>query len=763
MAENKKNIKAKTSETVIAGAIDKFKESQDGSDFNRELAEQDIRFARMGEQWDKEIKKIRKEEGRPCLTINRLPAYIRQVVNESRQSKPGIIVSPTDNGADVETAEVIAGLIRSIERGGDGAEVAYDTAIDHAVTNGFGFFTIGIDYAHEDSFELEARIHRVANPLSVHWDSSSTKFDASDWNYGFVSDMLSEDEFEAKYPGADKVDFENDYRDGTEYWLEDNMTRVAEYWTREEKERNLFLMSDGAVLRQDQIPKLASTFLTEMGINPEGINDDELIQAFMAIQETTVEKERKAKFYEVKRRVISGVEVLEEEEWPGSMIPICPVWGEEVYSEGRRHLRSMIRDAKDPQAMFNFWRSASTELVALAPRAPWVVEEGAIPKGQEDKWQTANTRSHPYLEYAKGSSLPQRQPFAGVPAGALQEATNSATDIQDITGIYPSSFGARSNETSGVAIGRRERQSDTSNFHFLDNLARSIRYAGRVLVEIIPAVYSPKESVRILGEDMKEKVVQLTKEAGGPGEGKDRLYNLSVGKYDVTVRSGPTFSTQREETRETLVEIMTRIPDAAPLIGDVLMEHMDFQGADKVAKRLKMVLPENIRAAEDDENAEDNPEAAALKGQMQQLQQQAQQAQQEGQRMVGELQKELESIKTDKSIESQKLQLDGEIKSRELALKEQAAQKPESDDSIKLALEAEEAEAQRMFQAEQNDKDRQVELAKVILSKSPGTDPETDVPQAMREAARIVSVLEPIDEPDFILEGPDHPIFISEN
>ena len=728
-----------TSDPILKEALEKFKESQDGSEFNRQEAEDDIRFARLSDQWPDDIAKIRKEEGRPFLTINRLPAYIRQVVNESRQNKPAIKVSPVDNGADVKTAGVIGGLVRSIERKSN-AEVAYDTAIDHSVTGGFGFFRINIDYAHPDSFDLEAQINRIPNPLMVHWDTSSTEFDASDWDYAFVSEMVRLEEYEKTYPGADAVDFEGEDEALTENWLDNEQVRVAEYWTREENKRTIIQMSNGRVVREDNLFNMAKRFLEDLGKEFSGA-EEELIRWFMAEQGLSEARRREAAYHEVKRRVISGADVLEEEDWPGSTIPICPVWGEEVYSDGRRHFRSMIRDAKDPQQMTNFWRSASTELVALAPRAPWVAEEGAIPKGKEAKWQTANTRSHPYLEYAKGSNMPQRQPFAGVPAGALQEAMNAAEDMQDIMGIYPSSIGDRSNETSGKAILARERQGDVSNFHFIDNLARAIQYAGRVLVEIIPSVYSPRESIRILGEDMKEEIVQLTQEAGGADEeglnGQDKLYNLSVGRYDVTVSTGPSFATQREETREALIEIMRNIPDSAQYIGDVLMEHMDFQGADKVAKRLQMLLPQAVRDAEDD--GSDNPELAAMKAQLQQIQQQAQAA-------VGQLQQENEALKTDKSTEQQKAageiglkQRELELKERELALKEIEAQKEEPDDSMRLQYEANEAEAQRQFEAEENDKNRQAEIAKILISKSDESEGDDVVSQAMQQALEVLA------------------------
>lgn len=583
-------------EEILKIAKEQFEESDAVSRFNRENYKDDVRFARMSEQWDEDIKNQRMAEGRPCLTTNKLAPLIRQIVNESRQAKPAIKVSPVDNGADVATAEVISGLIKAIERESN-ADIAYDTAFDHCVSGGFGFFRIGVDYVAPDSFDLKATIKRVPNPLMVHWDVNSTEFDASDWTYGFVSELISKDDFEKQYPKAAAVDWEGDNESDTERWRNGDDVRIAEYFTRHEKEIEVLLLSDGQIIRRDELPKLAKDYFGAGGIDLGPITDDDVIAGFFAQTGLNEQRSRKTFSHDVTRYIMSGNEILEQDEWLGTMIPICPVWGDEVIIDNRRHFRSLIRDAKDPQRMHNFWRSASTELVALAPRTPFIMPEGAMPRdGQERaKWSSANTRSHAYLAYA-GNQAPQRQPFAGVPGGAVQEAISSNQDIQDITGIYPSSIGARSNETSGRAILARERQGDVSNFHFSDNLSRAISYAGKCLVEIIPAIYSTRKAIRVLGEDQKEKVVNLSLEAGGdPDNG---LYNISVGRYDVVVDTGPSFATQREETRETLIEIMRQVPGAAQVIGDIVVEHLDFQGADKVAKRLQALLPPQMQQAE---------------------------------------------------------------------------------------------------------------------------------------------------------------------
>ncbi len=659
---------------ILKEARERFEESQDGSFLNRETAEEDIRFNRLGDQWPDEIRNQRKDEGRPCLTVNKMPSFIRQVVNDARQNKPAISISPVDNDSDVETADVISGLIRHIERNSK-ADVAYDTAIDNAVSCGFGFFQICIEYAHADSFDMEAVIKRISDPLSVHWDINSTEFDASDWEYAFVSDYLTEKQFEAAYPGADPVGFEDDAHSNYRHnWTKDDQVRIADYWLKQEIERKLFLLSNGQVLREDLLIQQAKDFIAAGEVDIGRVEPDELIRIFLQMSELQITQERMAKSFEVVKRVMNGVEILSEEPWPGQKIPICPVWGEEVISNGYRFFRSMTRDARDSQMMFNVMRSAGVEIVSQSPKTPWVGPAG-FDAPEPEKWKYAHIRNFQTLKYDPAVGPPTRTSPPQVPNAVLQEALNSNDDMKSIIGIYDSSLGARSNETSGKAIMARQKESDVSNFHFPDNLNRAIQYAGEILVEIIPSVYGARQAVRILGEDQKEEIIKLGK-AGqeANGTGSDKLYDLNTGRYDVVVKSGPSFASQREETRETLIEIMRTVPDAGQYIGDIVMEHLDFQGADRVAKRLKMILPQELQDMEDQETAGDlPPEAQAMMGQANQTIKALKQALEEAK---SEKMPEMERLNIEKAqaaLDEKTKLVELEIKKQELEIKKREA------------------------------------------------------------------------------------------
>lgn len=617
---------------TLAEALEHFKLSEEAESENRKAWIDDVRFARLGEQWPDGVKRQREIDGRPCLTINRMPAMLRQVVNDARQNKPAIKVHPVDSGAKRETAEILNGLIRNIEYTSN-ADVAYDTALDHAVTGGFGYFRIDVDYACDDEFDLDIKICRIANPLTVYGDENSTAADSSDWNKAFITELYTEREFEKRWKGAEKSNWESSYRDLPDGWRDNELVRVAEWWTREEVPAKLLKLSDGMVLY---------------------VNEYMRIKDILDAQGITVVGERDTKTNKVKQKIISGAEVLEENEWAGKYIPIVPVYGDEVMVEGKRHWISLTRWAKDPQQMFNYWRTASTELVALAPKAPYLGPKGAF-NTDANKWATANNVSYPYIEY-DGAVMPQRQPFAGPPAGALQEALNASDDMKSTMGIYDAALGARSNETSGRAILQRQRESDTATFNYIDNLSRAIRHAGRVMVDLIPKVYNAPRIIRVIHEDGSNESVPINQpftpdqakspqaqayEAGKTQEtvdGLTRIYDVTTGKYDVTCEAGPSFSTKREEAAAQMMELGRMFPPMMQVAGDLLVKNLDWPGADDIADRLKAMLPPQLQGQ--------SPQVMQMRQQMQQMDQMAKQAVGQLNQQIAQLQQQLQQEKS---------------------------------------------------------------------------------------------------------------------
>ena len=598
----------RTEDDILKDAKEAFTLAEDYESDNRDSAREDLRFGRLGDQWDDTILQQRKTQGRPALTISKLATYIRQVTNDARANKPQIKVRPVDSGADVATANVINGLIRNIEQTSN-ADVAYDTAADFAVSMGFGYFRVDVDFAQDDTFEQDIRIERISNPFNVYGDPYSDAADSSDWNTAFLVKMLSKDEFKRRYKGAEPVDWEHGaYSNLDQAWFDGENVMIAEHWVRTEHPRTILMLSDGNVVGAEVYEANRDTF--------EAL-------------EITVQTQRQVKSHKIIHHLLTGAEVLETTEWPGRYIPIIPVYGEEVNVDGKRHFRSLIRDAKDAQRMFNYWRTYATELVGMAPKAPFIGPEDAFTGKDARKWETANTENHAYLAYG-GEVPPERQSFAGVPAGALQEALNASDDMKAIMGLHEASIDDIADRRSGKAIRALQGQADVATFHFLDNLSRGIRHGGQVVLDLIPHVYSGERIIRTLGQDGTVDSAQLGPDAvqEDTENGIKGVYNLTLGKYDLTVEAGPSFRTQRQEAAEQMMALLKAFPQAAPIIGDLLVKNLDWPGADEIAERLKALLPAILQGGQ----GEDPRLAQAVQ-------------------MVQQLQAAIEQLKADRSIE----------------------------------------------------------------------------------------------------------------
>lgn len=563
---------------IVTEAKDFLKICEEAEADNRDRGKEDLKFGRLGEQWDEVIKQQRQAESRPCLTVNRCPAFIRQVVNDARQNKPSIKVRPVDSGADPDVAKILDGLIRNIEATSR-ADIAYDTAIDQACSINVGYIRVNVDYSCDDSFDMDIVIDRVADRFTVYEDPYATCADGSSWNCALVVEDIERTKYQEMYPGEEEVPFEADKKED-EDWFTENTVRVVEYWKRETITSEMLLLSNGQTTTKELYAQNAELF------EAEGI---------------TVVKTKQIKSKKVTQYILNGKKVIKTTPWVGKYIPIIPVYGEEVWEGGRRHLFSLIHHAKSEQQRHNYWTSAATELVALAPRNPWIGPKGAFKS--DPRWLTANNKSHAYLEY-DGNQPPQRGNFSDIPAGALQEAAGAVDNMKAIIGLNDASLGARSNETSGRAIMARQREGDVSTFHFIDNLTRSIRQLGAIVLDLIPHVYNTQRIIRVLGEDgepdtvpVNQKVTIAENGKVAPGamqpnmKGIEKIFDLTTGKYDITVTAGPSFTSRREEAAYQMTEMLRNFPQAAPYVGDLYAKNLDWPGADEIAERLKAINP----------------------------------------------------------------------------------------------------------------------------------------------------------------------------
>jgi len=606
-------------------------EAETGWRENYALGLDDIKHLN-GEQWPQDILEERK--GRPCLTINRLPGFVDQVVGDQRQNRPRIKVTPVDNKGDADIAEIMSGLIRNIENVSR-ADFAYDTALEHSVGSGIGYIRVLKDYAGDDTFDQDVSIKRVRNQFSILPDPQSSEPDGSDMRYCFAFDVISKDEFKARFPNAATLsgdEITTHQGMGYENWFLGDNIKIAEYWERKEVRKPIVQLSDGRVM--DKVDTMPERLLAEGA---------------------TIIRERMAVSYEVNQYIVNGHEILEgPKRWDGKYIPIVPVYGKELVVDGKRVLRGLVRFAKDSQRAYNYWRSIITETIALQPRAPYIMTANQV-AGYEEIWRNANKKSYAYLPYnSTGEPLPQRNFPAPIPGGAFAEAQVAIDDMKATTGIYDASLGAKSNETSGKAIMVRQKEGDTATFVYIDNLTRAMQQVGRIIVDLIPKVYDTERIVRIINPDNVEANLPINKV--GIVDGMEVIINdLTVGKYDVVIETGPSYTTQRQEAAEGTLRFMQTLPAQAQLMADIAAKNMDWPDADKISKRLKRAIPPHLLGPDEiDKDMQEPPPNPQMEAEQTKMQLEMEKLKLEEQKMQADVMIEQEKIK----IEIQKMELE---------------------------------------------------------------------------------------------------------
>ena len=589
------DIEAKKDLDILQLAIKRAESANTYWNDNYDESKGDVRFI-FGEQWDEEAVKERELTKRPCLTLNKMPQFINRLIGSQKQNNQTIKLYPINGYAEAKVAsqagskdypmsKIIEGLISNIESTSN-AQQHYKSAFQHSVEGGFGWLRVLTEYSNDDTFNLDLKIEHIVNRWSVLIDPSFKEPDASDMNYCFIFDKIHKDEFKKRYPKATIGDISSS-NDESNSWQNEDYYKIAEYFVRVPKKENLLLMSDGNVYEEST----AKDVLDEL--RQKGI---------------TVIRPRTVTRYEVKWYKITAQSILEKGVWDGQTIPVAPVWGRQTDLPDRRYFKGLINEAKDAQRMQNYWNTTATEKVALSPKAPYI---GTVQmfEGHERVWENANNANYSYLPYNRqpDGSRPMRESPAPMPSAELQMASMMTDEIKSTIGIYDASLGARSNETSGRAIIARQREADTGTYVFLDNLNMAIARIGEILVEMIPKIYDTERIVRVRFPDGTGDFVKINEEIVDTQTGKVALLNdISFGKYDVSIATGPNYATKRLEAAANLLDCTKAVPQVAQVAPDLIAKSMDFEDIEEVTERLRKTLPPEMLSPEEKEEISKN-------------------------------------------------------------------------------------------------------------------------------------------------------------
>jgi hypothetical protein len=584
MAEKKKTV---NEVELIQRAKKNFKFDFDACKETYDEMIDDLYFGQGINQWPDSVRVARENDKRPCLRINKMPQFVDRVLGDLRQSRPTIKARPFDDRADKDTAEIIGGIIRNIEQQSD-AEIVYDSGAEAMVRCGYGAWRVLTDYVSDESFDQEILIDRIKNQFSVVFDANAKKWDKSDSRRAYVYEDMPRDVFKQRWPKKDPCDFSAGGKDQGD-WIREDTVRVMEYFERDITSHKLYL------------------------ILPNGQQDTKTVTELPADYQYAIIKERTVQDSTITWYRISGKEILEGPiELKGQYIPLIPCYGKETNIEGKSYYNGVIRHAKDSQRLYNYFRSYDAETIALAPKAPWIMTAKML-GDYTTQWKQANERNFSYLLYDPDPNAPGGKPERNIPQmtnqAIIQQVMIADQELHDTTGLQLASLGKKSNEQSGAAIQARAKEGDIGQFTYIDNVMRAIKHTAKIIVDLIPYIYDTARVQRIIGEDGESKTVKINAQFEDDKTKESRIFDMTMGKYDVIASVGPSYQTQRQEALAAMIDFAKILDNQQrAIISDQIAATSDWHGADRIAKRLKRTIPPNLLGPED---AEEDPQPPA--------------------------------------------------------------------------------------------------------------------------------------------------------
>jgi hypothetical protein len=555
----------------LADMRQKFYDDIQFDRLNREAALEDMRFF-VGDQWDDIVRQKREAGRKPVLTVNRLPAFVAQVVGNRRLNETDIKVKP-DNGGTIAVARVREGLMRSVQKLSF-ANTAYDKALECQVVCGIGNFQVELDYEDDDVFEQTMKVVAINDALAVVWDRMLADPTGRDAGHVFVVDTMTKKEFYKRWPWATAADIVVDVTLRGDLrmngWIAVDDVRIVSYWRMRTRKRTLALMQDGST---------------------RDITSDDMAQILpMVVQRqdgTPIMREVNRKYAEM--YLASGLDLLEGPyQLPISRLPVFRVPGWEVNVGEWKHRWGLIRFLKDPQRMHNYSRSVHMEKMMQTPRAVWTAADTAV-AGREKDWRQSHLSDDPLLVWnAESGQKPERVLPAQIEEAWVGNAEMTAQDLKDVSNIHEANLGMPSNEVSGKAINARVRVSDTGTAIYNDNLGLAIEQAGMVMDELMPFVYDTPRIIKVLGQDGKQDM-QIINKMGDPNS-----IDITEGRYSVTVVTGPSTATKRIEAAEDMRNLGNAAPELMSIFADLYVAAQDWPMADEIARRIRMTLPPGI-------------------------------------------------------------------------------------------------------------------------------------------------------------------------
>lgn len=578
-----------------------FSEDYSATEEQRDKSNEEFRFFTVpGGQWEGFLEDH--YQNRSKLELDQTSDYVYRTYGQWTQNRIGITYSPDDDKTTDSDADILNGLYRKDFRRNNGV-VAIDNAVLEVMGAGTGAFHIATEYVDKESVD-DDRMRVVFRPIHnaysmVAWDSTAKRIDKADAKRCTVVHEYSKDAFMREYPDLPLSSA-----------VRPNDRRLFNWTTK----TGVYVAERYEIKKEKAIAYIFQNPLTGKTENLTSKRNEEretIAEAKRQGMELSRKKEIERQ-YVVKSIFYGDGFIKKNVRIQGKYIPIIPLYGYRAYIDGAEFFHGLVRKRMDAQRLFNMEVSLVAENAATAnKRIPLFTEEQM--ERVKNLWATDISKKNYLLAdpvYDKQGNIQHLGPTGYLEPPVMDENTRSLIELTSNfigTGTGGSPQDTIDPDASGKAINAILKRVDLNVQPIIENIATGLKWAGEVYRAIAADIHTQHGKARVLAEDGTESMVTLMELSMDTETGEPTTINdLSKGRFEVVIDTGPAYETKREETVETLKDILSSLDPNHPYYSAVLgllIENLDGPGIDDLRDYVKRdLLIKGVKQPETDED-----------------------------------------------------------------------------------------------------------------------------------------------------------------
>lgn len=228
-------------------------------------------------------------------------------------------------------------------------------------------------------------------------------------------------------------------------------------------------------------------------------------------------------------------------------------------------IQGMVRGLRDSQYLYNRRRIIELDILESQLNSGWIYKEDAL-VNPSDVHLTGQGKGLALKAEAQMTDVAKIPPGDLAP-GAMQLTELLAREPMEISGVNEELIGSAVDDKAGVLSMLRQGAGLTTLQILFDQLDRSQKILGKLMIDVIQNNFTPGKIARIIEEDPT-----------------DQFFNKSFGRYDAAIEDGVNTTTQRQMQFAQMLQLKEV---GVPITDEDILEAATLQNKSKLIENMK--------------------------------------------------------------------------------------------------------------------------------------------------------------------------------